>query len=1576
MSNSDDILHAAQVAEDDQMIGLGQDEDGEGDADAEGEGDVVMPDAVDDSSEEEEEDEEEERRVREGFIVDEDEEEEEEEDDEEERRKRRKRRKKHHRRREEEDEGLEDEDLELLEENTGASFKGNRLRRLRRGRESESPAAYSSKRNAIESSDDDLDNEGLPQVEDIQKIWDDERRGEDDDEDMEDFIEDDEEEEGGTLIDDKTREERRREKKQEQERRKRARGARPELAGIDANAWDEIHDIFGDGHEYDWALEGEDEVLYDEEQLKPDMKYHDVFEPSEIRKRMLTEDDDLIRAQDIPERMQLATSSLSPSASLSLHTQLTEADLGGAAMWVTQRLSAKKNREFFSDNGPYSHLKGALVMAVTFALRYLFVEEFEVPYIWTHKRDYIRHFDIQDIRSRQELLSLNELWRIYALGQKYRSLIERRGAMRSLYQRFGVTDSYFEDEVSPQVDSVEMVGDCTEWLSMKYKEQKQTENDFHFHDDEDNESIKKRKKPSRVSNYEILKKSIVSRLAQGFGLQAHQIVLNFMTPDQRAHFVDDQELNPLAFAEQFSDPDPVKAQPADELLRRARFLLSTELGKDPLLRNQIRKIFQEEARVSVEPTERGISKIDEHHQYFSFKYLQNKPIKDMLDSAQFLNILAAESDLLVTFSITLPPEAKATFERRLNEAFASDSFSDAARAWNEERSRVVHEVLEHHLIPAGAKWTREYIREEVEDFLAGQCAIHLRRRVDVAPFRTGEPQPGELTSSVLAISWGKGDPHKDAITIVFVDEEGRMREHTKLDNLFAQDFLDEFFDVLRRRKPNVIVIGGFSVATFKLSTLVKRLISGGEAGQNRESFDIPVTYVHDDVARIYQHSKRASDEFSALSPTAKYCIGLARYMQSPLNEYAALGSDITAIAFEDDDQHLVPKEKLLAAFERTLVDVTNGVGVDINRAVADPYYQHLLPFVCGLGPRKAQALVKKIGLLGGNLINRDQFIKGSLLTTKIFLNAASFLRISQDHNSQPLKNRHDDELVPDPLDDTRIHPEDYELARKMATDALELDEEDVHDEHPSAVVTTIIKDNDNVKKLSELNLDEFAISLYEANNDQKRHTLNLIRDELVRPYAEIRDKFRLPTSWDVVTMLSGETPKTLRIGIIVSAQVIRIKGHMVHTRLDSGLEGVITPDYLADTLPSNLSDAVMKGQTIPCVVLDLKFDVEQDSCIVELSSRSTDVKAGDSVFRQVRTDDNWDHVRHDKDREVLLRKKRAEVDRTRRVIKHPNFHNFNTSQAEAYLEKQQRGDVVIRPSSKGIDHLAVTWKVDDRLYQHIGGFYISVSALVFKLLADVTEPNADPTGQTTGELIVDSAHRYADLDELMVNHVQAMARRCEELMAHEKFKHGPEDELHLFLKNFLAANPAKSMYGFTLNRKRPGHFNLCFLANKNSAVQTWPVRVAPEAYYLFDAAAVGVPELCDAFKVRHLHESQNIANAVAGGKTPFGAGGRTPARLQTGGATPGRMSVRQVGRTPNPYSGATPYNPPSSQNPSAPSAPSSGYLPPQTPYGYQTPHRPSGFQPPTQVPPGMNPGRAAMIQQNGGASTGWNQRPW
>jgi hypothetical protein len=89
---------------------------------------------------------------------------------------------------------------------------------------------------------------------------------------------------------------------------------------------------------------------------------------------------------------------------------------------------------------------------------------------------------------------------------------------------------------------------------------------------------------------------------------------NFIASD-RVHYVQDQELNPSTYAEQFVDPDPLKAQPPEELLRRARLILSTELGKDPLLRDYVRRLFKDEALVTVRPLEKGLKKIDSLHPY-------------------------------------------------------------------------------------------------------------------------------------------------------------------------------------------------------------------------------------------------------------------------------------------------------------------------------------------------------------------------------------------------------------------------------------------------------------------------------------------------------------------------------------------------------------------------------------------------------------------------------------------------------------------------------------------------------------------------------------------------------------------------------------------------------------------------------------------------------------------------------------------------------------------------------------------------------------------------------------------------
>ena len=43
--------------------------------------------------------------------------------------------------------------------------------------------------------------------------------------------------------------------------------------------------------------------------------------------------------------------------------------------------------------------------------------------------------------------------------------------------------------------------------------------------------------------------------------------------------------------------------------------VATELGKDPILRHHIRELFKSHATVTVIPTEKGVSKIDDFHPY-------------------------------------------------------------------------------------------------------------------------------------------------------------------------------------------------------------------------------------------------------------------------------------------------------------------------------------------------------------------------------------------------------------------------------------------------------------------------------------------------------------------------------------------------------------------------------------------------------------------------------------------------------------------------------------------------------------------------------------------------------------------------------------------------------------------------------------------------------------------------------------------------------------------------------------------------------------------------------------------------
>lgn len=61
-----------------------------------------------------------------------------------------------------------------------------------------------------------------------------------------------------------------------------------------------------------------------------------------------------------------------------------------------------------------------------------------------------------------------------------------------------------------------------------------------------------------------------------------------------------------------------------------------------------------------------------------------------------------------------------------------------------------------------------------------------------------------------------------------------------------------------------------------------------------------------------------------------------------------------------DIKDQITQEKLLVHLERGLVNSVCFMGIEINSCFSDPYQRTMLPFISGLGPRKADSLVNGI----------------------------------------------------------------------------------------------------------------------------------------------------------------------------------------------------------------------------------------------------------------------------------------------------------------------------------------------------------------------------------------------------------------------------------------------------------------------------------------------------------------------------------------------------------------------------------------------------------------------------------------
>lgn len=71
-----------------------------------------------------------------------------------------------------------------------------------------------------------------------------------------------------------------------------------------------------------------------------------------------------------------------------------------------------------------------------------------------------------------------------------------------------------------------------------------------------------------------------------------------------------------------------------------------------------------------------------------------------------------------------------------------------------------------------------------------------------------------------------------------------------------------------------------------------------------------------------------------------------------------------------------------------MISIVNKVGVDINKAMRNSYYAHLLSYVCGLGPRKADLVIKKVNSHFVSRRENDEDASDKLIMMRVRCRAA------------------------------------------------------------------------------------------------------------------------------------------------------------------------------------------------------------------------------------------------------------------------------------------------------------------------------------------------------------------------------------------------------------------------------------------------------------------------------------------------------------------------------------------------------------------------------------------------------------
>ncbi len=327
--------------------------------------------------------------------------------------------------------------------------------------------------------------------------------------------------------------------------------------------------------------------------------------------------------------------------------------------------------------------------------------------------------------------------------------------------------------------------------------------------------------------------------------------------------------------------------------------------------------------------------------------------------------------------------------------------------------------------------------------------------------------------------------------------------------------ISELTSILKKYKIDYIALGN-GTASRESEVVLNKILKDNNINSK-------IFIVNESGASVYSASKLGEQEFPKLAVEERSAISLARRVQDPLAELVKIDPKAIGVG---QYQHDMDEKKLDFSLTNVVEDAVNNVGINVNTASIS-----LLNYVSGI----SKALAKNIFEYRSKnaFKNREDLKNVKGMGEKAFEQCAGFLRIIDGNN---------------PLDNTSVHPESYNVANKILK-SCDIDLENDSDEERNFKLDKLNK-NDIIK--------ETAIGL---------ETLEDIISELRKPGRDIRDDVKIVELNNDVKDI-----KDLKPGMILNGTVRNIMDFGIFVDINVHQDGLVHISELANKYVKDPAD--------------------------------------------------------------------------------------------------------------------------------------------------------------------------------------------------------------------------------------------------------------------------------------------------------------------------------------------------------------------------------------------------------------------